>query len=94
MADQVIMLMQEMRRVEDNLALMILHEVSDEITAADADKIVPHIKGSKYARLVAATLNVGVEIELDRFFQPTRNERLLAPAILALRRWYMPTCHS
>ena len=79
------MFVQEMRRVEDNLALVVLHEASDEIAAADADEIVPYIKGAEDARLVAASLDVGVEIELDRFFQPAQNGGRPRPPV-ALRR--------
>ena len=86
MADQVIALMQEMRSVEDDLALVVLHKVADEIAAADADEVVPRIKGAEYARLVAATFDVGIEIKLDRFFQPAQNGGSSRSPFALLRR--------
>ena len=67
------MLVQKMRGIEDGFAFVVLYEMPHKIAAADADEILRHIKGVEYARLVAASFDIGVKIKLYRCFQPARD---------------------
>ena len=91
MTDQVVMLVQKMRGIEYGFAFVVLNEVPHKIAAADADEIVPHIEGAEYARLVAAPLDIWVQVQLNRFFEPAQDGfSASAPVGMRLGQIYLP----